>query len=223
MAALATKGSYFSRSRQEEKEECIENELSTKMSSRRYVWCVGCNHRGQLGIGNKETQKQLIKCEWSEKIQIRNIYPSNQYTLFEDTDGNYHSCGYNSDRACTVDDKSECILTVSPITYLKENNLNISQVFVDSFGRAPLWKTDDGSIYTSSRTNIFGRVGVEVDRNKTINKIPFLSQLSIKKMVSGYWCSIAICNDGSVYSTGHGSGKGDNGLGGKGKANESWQ
>eukprot|EP01083_Nonionella_stella_P146354 460187_1 len=83
------------------------------------------------------------------------------------------------------------------------------------------WIATKRSIYTSCKNNIFGRLGGKVDSNKTINKIPFLSQLSIKKMVSGYCCSIAICNDGSVYSTGHGERKGDNGLGEKGKTNES--
>eukprot|EP01083_Nonionella_stella_P097752 274789_1 len=102
---------------------------------------------------------------------------------------------------------------MTPTTCLKENNLKISQVFVNNRGDAPFWKTHGGSIYTSCKNNICGRVGVEVDSNKTIHKIPFLSQFSIKKMVSGVWCSIAICNDGSVYSTGHGRGKGDNGLG----------
>eukprot|EP01083_Nonionella_stella_P085221 236199_1 len=137
--------------------------------------------------------------------------------------GNYYSAGSNADGACTVKDKSESILSMTPITCFKENNLKIAQVFVSFMGFAPFWETDDGSIYTSCIDNRVGRVGVEVDRNKPINKIPFLSQLSIKKMVSGDGCSIAICNDGSVYSTGHGFGEGDNGLGEEGKRNESWQ
>eukprot|EP01083_Nonionella_stella_P153174 491743_1 len=113
---------------------------------------------------------------------------------------------------------------MTPITCFKKNNLKISQVFVNNNGDAPFWKTDDGSIYTSCNYNYCGCVGVKVDSNKTIHKIPFLSQLSIKKMVSGSNCSIAICNDGSVYSTGRGLlGKGENGLGEKGKTNESWQ
>eukprot|EP01083_Nonionella_stella_P138801 422478_1 len=43
-------------------------------------------------------------------------------------------------------------------------------------------------------------------------------------MVSGSrsYCSISICNDGSVYSTGYNR-KGDNGLGAKGARNRSWQ
>eukprot|EP01083_Nonionella_stella_P150532 479696_1 len=93
-------------------------------------------------------------------------------------------------------------------------------------GDAPFWKAEDGSIYTSSscNSNIFGCVGVEVDKNKLIHKIPFLSQLSIKKMVSGYCCSIAICNDGSVYSTGTGAyEQTENGLGAQGVENESWK
>eukprot|EP01083_Nonionella_stella_P051613 137045_1 len=42
-------------------------------------------------------------------------------------------------------------------------------------------------------------------------------------MVSGRLCSIAICNDGSVYSTGRGYRKGENGLGGKDVDHGSWQ
>eukprot|EP01083_Nonionella_stella_P289429 984875_1 len=109
---------------------------------------------------------------------------------------------------------------MTPITYFKQNNIKISQVFVSNRGDAPFWKAEDGSIYTS---NVFYRLGVEVDENELVNKIPFLSQLSIKKMVSGRGCSIAICNDGSVYSTGEGHRKGDNGLGAEGVDNKSWK
>eukprot|EP01083_Nonionella_stella_P110571 323661_1 len=108
----------------------------SKMSSYdrhlRHLWCVGDNHRGQFGIGNKKTQKQLIKCIWSQNIQIRNIYVANQYVVVEDTDGNYYAAGYNACGACTVKDKSEYILTMTPITCFKENNLKISQVFVNN-------------------------------------------------------------------------------------------
>eukprot|EP01083_Nonionella_stella_P223305 795984_1 len=112
-------------------------------------------------------------------------------------DGKYYSAGYNGSGACTVNDKSSRILTMTPITYFKQHNLKIVQVFVSNMGDAPFWKAEDGSIYTflESRANRFVSVGIEVDENKLINKIPFLSQLSIKKMVSGDACSIAICND----------------------------
>eukprot|EP01083_Nonionella_stella_P289428 984874_1 len=89
---------------------------------------------------------------------------------------------------------------MTPITYFKQNNIKISQVFVSNRGDAPFWKAEDGSIYTSCNSNDDGRVGAEVDENKLINKIPFLSQLSIRKMVSG-----------------------ENGLGAQGVENESWK
>eukprot|EP01083_Nonionella_stella_P075103 203959_1 len=98
----------------------------TKMSSShrdRYVCCIGQNHKGEFGIGNKKAQKELIKCHWSENIKIRNIYVANSYTLIEAMDGNYYSAGLNADGACTVKDKSELILRMTPITCFKENNL----------------------------------------------------------------------------------------------------
>eukprot|EP01083_Nonionella_stella_P306576 1074216_1 len=194
------------------------------MSALSTLWCIGLNVYGQFGIGNDDAQKQLMKCGWSEKIQIRNIYTSNRgYTVVEDMNGNYYSAGWNGDGACTVNDESWKILTMTPITYFKQHNIKIVQVFVSNMGDAPFWKAEDGSIYTSCNDNYGGRVGVEVDENKLINKIPFLSQLSINKMVSGSYCSIAICNDGSVYSTGTGYGEGENGLGAKGVDNESWK
>eukprot|EP01083_Nonionella_stella_P084752 234688_1 len=112
---------------------------------------------------------------------------------------------------------------MTPITYFKEKNMKILQIFMHYRADAPFWKTEEGSIYTSCDSNIDGRVGGKIDDEKPVNKIPFLSELSIKKMVSGYLCSIAICNDGSVYSTGAGKEKGDNGLGAKGTSNKSWQ
>eukprot|EP01083_Nonionella_stella_P292770 995825_1 len=193
---------------------------ATKTSSS--VWWIGENGYGQFGTGNKKKQKELVKCDWSQNIQIRNLYCSWKYTVVENWDDNYYATGYNGDGACTVNAKSDCILNMTPITYFKENNIKISQVFVNNKGDVPFWKAEDGLIYTSCLSNIEGRVGVEVDKNKAINKIPFLSQLSVKKMVSGFRCSIAICNDGSVYSTGTGDGKGDNGLGLR-IHNKSWQ
>eukprot|EP01083_Nonionella_stella_P252409 869688_1 len=96
-------------------------------SSHRYVCYIGQNDDAQSGIGNKKAQQQLIKCHWSENIKIRNIYVANRYTLVEDTVGNYYSAGYNGDGACTVENKAEYILSMTPITCLKENNLKISQ------------------------------------------------------------------------------------------------
>eukprot|EP01083_Nonionella_stella_P286679 975685_1 len=84
-------------------------------SSHRYAWFIGVNDKAQSGIGNKKAQKQLIKCHWSQNIQIRNIYVANQYTLVEDMDYNYYAAGYNGDGACTVKDKSEYILSMTPI------------------------------------------------------------------------------------------------------------
>eukprot|EP01083_Nonionella_stella_P238580 835931_1 len=76
-------------------------------TSDRALWCVGKNQFGEFGIGNDDEQKQLMKCGWSEKIQIRNIYASNMsYTVVEDMDGNYYSAGYNADGACTVNNES---------------------------------------------------------------------------------------------------------------------
>eukprot|EP01083_Nonionella_stella_P282349 960792_1 len=123
--------------------------LPTPQKQAKMSCCIGYNHYGQFGIGNKKAQKQLIKCRWSKNIQVRNIYAANNYTLVEDTDDNYYSAGYNADGACTVKDKSSNILSMTPITCLKEMNLKISQVFVNNNGDAPFWKTDDGTIYTS--------------------------------------------------------------------------
>eukprot|EP01083_Nonionella_stella_P275502 935650_1 len=151
--------------------------ICTKItSSGRTVWCIGDNGSGQFGIGNDDVQYQLIKCGWSEKIEIRNIYAALHYTVIEDMDGNYYSSGWNGHGACTVNDESRDILKMRPITYFKQNNIKISQVFVSLYGDAPFWKAEDGSIYTSCNDNSGGRVGVEVDKNKLVNKIPFLSQ-----------------------------------------------
>eukprot|EP01083_Nonionella_stella_P252410 869689_1 len=104
------------------------NQKQSKMSSaNRYLWYIGYNDEAQSGIGNKKPQQQLIKCHWSENIKIRNIHATNRYTLVEDMNDNYYSAGYNGDGACTVENKAEYILSMTPITCLKENNLKISQ------------------------------------------------------------------------------------------------
>eukprot|EP01083_Nonionella_stella_P088708 247409_1 len=120
--------------------------LSTNTSpSDRTVQCIGHNMYGEFGIGNDDAQCQLMKCGWSETIEIRNIYPSNNYTMVEDMNGNYYSAGFNVYGACTVNDKYRKIFNMTPITYFKQNNIKISQVFVSNYGYAPFWKAENGS------------------------------------------------------------------------------
>eukprot|EP01083_Nonionella_stella_P064364 167652_1 len=116
--------------------------LFTKTSPSDRVLCIGLNRFGQFGIGNDDEQKQLMKCGWSEKIQIRNIDASNNYTVIEDMNGNYYSAGYNGHGACTVNDESRKILTMTPITYFKQHNIKILQVFVSNMGDVPFWKAE---------------------------------------------------------------------------------
>eukprot|EP01083_Nonionella_stella_P123590 372431_1 len=86
--------------------------VSTKtFSFQTTLWCIGKNEYGECGIGNDYSQKQLMKCGWSDKIQIRNIYASNRgYIVIEDMNGNYYSAGYNSLGACTLNDESNNIV-----------------------------------------------------------------------------------------------------------------
>eukprot|EP01083_Nonionella_stella_P147965 467663_1 len=105
------------------------------MSALSTLWCIGKSFYGLFGIGNDDPQKQLMKCGWSETMQIRNIYASNTgYTVVEDMDGNYYSSGWNGHGACTVNNESCNILTMTPITYFRQNNIKISQVFVSNWG-----------------------------------------------------------------------------------------
>eukprot|EP01083_Nonionella_stella_P312539 1118332_1 len=123
-------------------------ELNINCKSCLTLWCIGFNALGEFGIGNDNAQNQLMKCGWSEKIQTRNIYVSNRgYTVVEDMNGNYYSAGHNGYGACTVNSESDEILTMTPITYFKQNNIKILQVFVSNAGNAPFWKAEDGSIY----------------------------------------------------------------------------
>eukprot|EP01083_Nonionella_stella_P208141 755580_1 len=158
--------------------------------------------------------KQIVP--FGDKIvpfgDTKQIFAANHYIVIEDNNGIYYRF------TCFAHPN-----TPAPITYFKNKNIKLSHVFVSHNGDAPFWKADDGTIYTSSQSNWCGNLGVEVDENKPINEIPFLSQLSIKKIVSGGNCSIAICNDGSVYSTGTGTGHGDNGLGANGVVNRLWK
>eukprot|EP01083_Nonionella_stella_P077471 211594_1 len=131
-------------------ERATPQKQNNMASSHRYVWCTGYNGKGEFGIGNDTAQNQFIKCHWSKNMQIRNIHVADEYTLVADNDGNYYSAGFNIRGACTVNDDALWILTMTAITCFKENNLKISQVFVNNKGDAPFWKTDNGSIYTSS-------------------------------------------------------------------------
>eukprot|EP01083_Nonionella_stella_P101761 288775_1 len=133
------------------------------------LYHIGSSKSGEFGIGNNKNQPELTKCNWSDNIQIKHIYASWRYTIIKDIDGKYYSAGDNADGACTLNDKSSEILNMTPITYFKENNIKIARVFVNNNGDAPLWQTEDGSIYASHKNNVSGCVSVEVDKNKAIN------------------------------------------------------
>eukprot|EP01083_Nonionella_stella_P312478 1117798_1 len=96
------------------------------------LYHIGSSKSGEFGVGNKKAQKELTKCNWSENIQIKNIYASWQYTIIKDIAGNYYSAGKNTNAACTLNDTSSQILNMTPITYFKENNIKISRVFVNN-------------------------------------------------------------------------------------------
>eukprot|EP01083_Nonionella_stella_P036278 98996_1 len=120
----------------------------TALSTKTSLWGVGLNEYGVFGIGNNDKQIQLMKCGWRDKIKIRNIYASNRgYIVIEDMDDNYNSAGYNGNGACTVSDELWEIFNMTSITYFKQNNIKISQVFVSNWGDAPFWKAEEGSIY----------------------------------------------------------------------------
>eukprot|EP01083_Nonionella_stella_P190405 705174_1 len=99
------------------------------------LYFIGSCKDGEFGVGNDEDQPELTKCNWSENIQIKNIYASWKYTIIKDIDGNYYSAGKNTDGACTLNDTSrDIILHMTPITYFKENNIKIARVFVNNNG-----------------------------------------------------------------------------------------
>eukprot|EP01084_Bolivina_argentea_P129553 228796_1 len=170
----------------------------------RNVWCIGNGTDGQFGIGDAKKCTELTKCKWSDDIQIKNIFPSARYTIFEDIQGNYYSCGYNAHNQCTLEDKTKSILNITPITWFSKNNIKISQCFpgnMEVVYNSPFWKSEDGKIYASGSDN-GGRLGIKTADKSIVNEIPFLTDLSIKKIVTGTYVSIAITNDFKVYSSG---------------------
>eukprot|EP01083_Nonionella_stella_P278314 946448_1 len=86
---------------------------------------------------------------------------------------------------------------------------------------SPFWKSEDCKIYASG-SDFGGRLGIKTADKSIVNEIPFLTDLSIKKIVTGPYVSIAITNDFKVYSSGDDD-YGTNGHGQKGINNKTWK
>eukprot|EP01083_Nonionella_stella_P096792 272165_1 len=187
------------------------------------VWCIGANIGGCCGLGDDRMCSTLTECNWN--IKVKEIFVGDDHTVIKDIHNQYYSCGVNPQHNCGVQSKQHYILTPTQMHWMEHKDLVIQNCFMSSYGHycTPFWKTSNGDIYAHGR-NTAGRLGFDFNFEEVAHNIEYLKDKNIVKIVSGEYVSIAISEDGQVYSTGDDANSmGSNGHGLDGRKNTKWK
>eukprot|EP01084_Bolivina_argentea_P117998 209452_1 len=126
----------------------------------------------------------------------------------------YYSAGHNAYGQCCIDIKDDETIPLTKIENISANN--ISKICIGSFGYNIFWITNNGHLYFNGANDNF-QLGVQSSKTSVYKPIfcNFLQENSLK-CVDGVCAgnmTIMVCNNGSVWSSGHSSYVGAHGHG----------
>ena len=123
------------------------------------VYIIGSNFDGQAGLGHSKSIQQLTQIKTNKLIT--SIYPSSEYVIYTDDEfNNIFVAGYNNYGQLGINTFGENITTLTPLTYFKDNNIRIKQIFVSIASYTTFFMTTDDKIYGCGK-NIDGNLGLE--------------------------------------------------------------
>ena len=115
-------------------------------SNRPNVFIIGYNGNGEAGLGHTDTIKQLTEIKTNKLIT--KIYPSNLNTIYTDDQfNNILVSGHNKYGQLGVNTNGENITTLTPLTFFKDNNIKIKNIFVSITAYTTFFLTTDNKVY----------------------------------------------------------------------------
>jgi len=163
------------------------------------VYACGSNSSGQLGTGDNITYYYPIQITSLNSLIIKDI-TSGSHSLFLTNDGKVYSCGKNDNGQLGLGDYTN--RTVPTLISASIGSLIISAIAgIELFS---LFLTNNGNVYSCGR-GISGRLGLN---NTTTYNVPKLISTNISSLIisaidNSSLHSLALTNNGKVYSWGH--------------------
>jgi len=163
------------------------------------VYACGSNSSGQLGTGDNITYYYPIQITSLNSLIIKDI-TSGSHSLFLTNDGKVYSCGKNDNGQLGLGDYTN--RTVPTLISASIGSLIISAIAGSEL--FSLFLTNNGKVYSCGR-GVSGRLGLN---NGTTYNVPQLISTNISSLIisaidnSGLH-SLALTNNGKVYSWGH--------------------
>eukprot|EP01084_Bolivina_argentea_P135129 238170_1 len=167
------------------------------------VWVIGHDARGEFGLDYAGDILCLTRCGWSVDKNIINISSGERYCIYRSEYGEYYSCGFNTSGQCALNHKNDTKI-VEKIEFFEKNGNIVRDHFVDTNSSNMFWVCESGTMYG----NGWNEKGV-LDADDKSNKckpmeIKYFNEkgMNVISVISADQYSIALCDDGSVYTSG---------------------
>ena len=188
------------------------------------LWVIGDNGQGEFGFGDTASKLDLTRCEWSQDKQLIDMASGYKFCVYRGQNGEFWSCGYNNVGQCGLNHANNETRVPAKIEYFEKNGYIVKNHNIAPPSDHMFWITEDGDIYGNGR-NTNGTLGCGDKSNKTEpTLIKFFKEkaLNVIHATGTYEYSMALCDNGRVYSTGYAP-KGGLGHGGNPNATSDWK
>eukprot|EP01084_Bolivina_argentea_P075185 136319_1 len=163
------------------------------------VWAIGQNKSGEFGVGDSKVRHQLILCDWSNNIEIDNIYRGVAVHIYKTISNEFYAAGMNRYGAAGIGNTDD-IDSITKIDFFKDNNINdVCKVCSGPYGHSIVWITKTGKIYGSGYNNFGGGDDQIISTPFLINYFIENKLVVIDAATSLYYC-LVLCDNGCVYS-----------------------
>ena len=164
------------------------------------LWACGWNTYGQLGINSSSTSTHTTFVEVTHNMDDKNIkYLSCGYahSVVVKNDGSVWSCGYNEYGQLGLNNNDNKYIFTQVTTNI---NNDVKQVACGGWHTVIL--KNDGTVYSCGANN-YGQLGLgNTTTYKTFTKVTTNINNDVKQIDCGYFHSMIIKTDGSLWGTG---------------------
>ena len=160
------------------------------------LFFIGFNLYGEFGLDHTNNLMELTKCP---NLSITKAFSSCCYTIYSDNRfQKLWAAGANERRCLATGGTNKSILTYTPITYFKQNQITIKKVCTNVAGLCTFFISDKGQLYGSGiNINEYGNyLGISQDTKQESHPTPQLVT-ALKNVIdaqSSSFYSIALCS-----------------------------
>ena len=167
------------------------------------LWACGLNTTSQLGLDNYSNKTSFTKITKNINNDVKEVFCGFNHTFILKNDGSVYACGFNTNGALGLNN-------TSTKTSFTKVTTNISDVKSFACGEDhTMMLKNDGSVWVTGGS-YNGQLGLGTSGNYN-DKYVFTQVTTnvnndVKQIAAGYYCSLIIKNDGSLWGCGRNDG-----------------